>query len=294
MSRALPEMDAEQEVDFARYWRALAARWWLPLAGIVLGAIIGAFASLGGSSGWKATTQIYLGHALVGGSLIQLAPTAVSLTSSAVTSEAATRSVASKIGVPPSRLRGHVETRPVFGETGTKVGTPTPIMEITVTGLPRGKVALAANALGAIAVKEAASIQVSKLGLLRQHLAFDQAQLAAVNARLTAARETQSQILADKALSATDRLLGIVNQNAVITQALAQQIGLQDDAFQVQQSIQAVADIGTAKVVTPASAESSPGPSRRTAIAVGAFIGLIVGIFAAVLWEPLGLPVRPR
>ncbi len=29
------DLDAEQEVDFGRYWRAIAARWWLLLAGIV-------------------------------------------------------------------------------------------------------------------------------------------------------------------------------------------------------------------------------------------------------------------
>ena len=28
--RRLPELDAEQEVDFGRYWRAIAARWWFP------------------------------------------------------------------------------------------------------------------------------------------------------------------------------------------------------------------------------------------------------------------------
>ena len=33
------DWDAEQEVDFRRYWDALVARWWLLLVGIVLGAI---------------------------------------------------------------------------------------------------------------------------------------------------------------------------------------------------------------------------------------------------------------
>jgi len=28
--------EAEQEIDFSRYWRLLAARWWVPVGGIVL------------------------------------------------------------------------------------------------------------------------------------------------------------------------------------------------------------------------------------------------------------------
>ena len=37
----LPELEDEQEIDFGRYWRALAVRWWLPLAGLVVAAIAG-------------------------------------------------------------------------------------------------------------------------------------------------------------------------------------------------------------------------------------------------------------
>ena len=33
--------EAEQEIDFSRYWRLLAARWWVPIGGLVLGAIVG-------------------------------------------------------------------------------------------------------------------------------------------------------------------------------------------------------------------------------------------------------------
>jgi len=37
--------EAEQEVDFARYVRLLAVRWWLLAAGLVSGAVIGAGAT---------------------------------------------------------------------------------------------------------------------------------------------------------------------------------------------------------------------------------------------------------
>src|SRR5438309_670339 len=40
--------EAEQEVDFGRYWRLLGSRWWLLAAGLVVGAVIGYAISLGG------------------------------------------------------------------------------------------------------------------------------------------------------------------------------------------------------------------------------------------------------
>ena len=42
-----PELDAEQEVDFGRYWRVIASRWWLVVGGLVVGLIIGYLVALG-------------------------------------------------------------------------------------------------------------------------------------------------------------------------------------------------------------------------------------------------------
>jgi len=54
--------EAEQEVDFGRYRRLLAARWWVPAGGLVLGAVIGYLVALGGSQVFKATATLYLGQ----------------------------------------------------------------------------------------------------------------------------------------------------------------------------------------------------------------------------------------
>src|SRR5216110_2460450 len=105
MSRAIPDLDAEQEVDFGRYWRALVMRWWLPLVGIVAGAIIGALVSLGGSSSWKATAQVYLGQPLApgGAAPVGSAPTSLGLVSNFVTAESTIRTVARQVGLKPAR-----------------------------------------------------------------------------------------------------------------------------------------------------------------------------------------------
>ena len=54
--------EAEQEVDFARYVRLLAVRWWLLAAGVVAGAVIGYLVSLGGTQVYTATATLYLGQ----------------------------------------------------------------------------------------------------------------------------------------------------------------------------------------------------------------------------------------
>ena len=63
---ATRELDAEQEIDLGRIWRAIdralvAAR----SLGLVAGAIIGLLVSLGGGKTWKATAEVYLGQPLV-------------------------------------------------------------------------------------------------------------------------------------------------------------------------------------------------------------------------------------
>ena len=295
MSRAIPDLEAEQEVDFGRYWRALVTHWWLPLAGIVAGAVIGALVSLGGSSSWKATAQVYLGQPLApgGAAPVGSAPTSLGLVSSLVTSETTLKTVAKQVGLKPGRLRGHVTTKPITGITGAKLGTPAPLLAITVTGSPPAKVAAAANALGDIVIHQVAPYETAKIQSLRDQLAYDDATLKALSDRLDSARTLQAQVLKDKTINSTDKLVALANQNSVITQALQQQNTISLDRFTVRQQLSLAQDIEVGRIVSGATATKSAGPSRRTAVLVGAFIGLVVGIFAALLWEPLGVGTRP-
>ena len=47
------DLEAEQEVDLGRYWSAIVARWWLLLAGLFVGALIGYLVSLSGKQVWE-------------------------------------------------------------------------------------------------------------------------------------------------------------------------------------------------------------------------------------------------
>src|ERR687892_2660752 len=52
----------EQEIDVRRYWSAVAARWWLPVVGLLAGAAIGYALSLGGTDVWRGVSLVYLGQ----------------------------------------------------------------------------------------------------------------------------------------------------------------------------------------------------------------------------------------
>ena len=54
--------DAEREVDLRSAWSRLAARWWLPVGGLVVGAILGVLVSVGSAQVYKAETLLYLGQ----------------------------------------------------------------------------------------------------------------------------------------------------------------------------------------------------------------------------------------
>jgi hypothetical protein len=284
------DLDAEQEVDFGRYWRAIAARWWLPVGGLVAGLVIGYLVSLGThSSTYKATAQVYLGQPLApgGAAPVGSAPTSLGLVSNYVTAESTIKTVARRVGLKPGRLRGHVTTKPITGITGAKVGTPAPLLAITVSGSPPAKIAAAANALGHLVIKQVAPYQTAKIQSLRDQLAYDDAQLEAISDRLESARATQANVLRDKSISGTDKLVALANLNSVITLALQQQNTISLDRFTVRQQLSLAQDIEVGRIVSAASATKTEGANSRTGAAVGGLIGLIVGILAALLWDPI-------
>jgi hypothetical protein len=101
-----PELDAEEEVDVGRYWRALQARWWLPLAGLVIGATLGYIAAVGGGDVYRAETTVYLGQPFspTGNAPVQALGTNPTIVSQIARSEASLKAAAAKCGTRVGRL----------------------------------------------------------------------------------------------------------------------------------------------------------------------------------------------
>ena len=119
-----PDLEAEQEVDLGRYARAVVVRWWLPVAGLVAGAIIGYLISLGGSQVWKASATVYLGtpYSYPGNTPLQSQQTNPTAVGTIVKSEEAIDAAAATARMSPAQLRGKISTKTVSGSAGTVGG----------------------------------------------------------------------------------------------------------------------------------------------------------------------------
>ena len=144
------ELEAEQEVDFGRYARTIAARWWLLVVGAVIGALIGFLVLLSDGKIYKGTAQVYLGQPLAPDSAaaVTTSPTTLGLVQAFITSEEAIEKAASAAGLRPSRLRDNVTVSSRFpARSTTRQAFPAPLLSIQVTGSARAKTAAAANHL---------------------------------------------------------------------------------------------------------------------------------------------------
>jgi hypothetical protein len=257
---------------------------------LVAGLVIGYLVSLGtNSTTYKATALVYLGQPLApdGAAPVSSAPTTLGLVSNLVTSAATVREVAAKVGLKQGRLSGHITTKPVLGITAAKVGTPAPLLAITVTGSPPKKIKNAANQLAQVAVDSVSAYPRVKIAKLEEQIAFDDQSIARNNDRFALAQRQQTAILDDKSLSATERLLLLANINTTLV-TVEQRLGqLETDRLSAQQFLSLAENVERAQVRSPAVAVKTAGANSRTGAAVGGLIGLIVGILAALLWDPL-------
>ncbi len=288
--RPVADLDGEQEVDFGRYWRTIAARWWLVVGALVAGLIIGYLVALGtNSTTYRATALVYLGQPLApdGAAPVSSAPTTLGLVSNLVTSSATVREVARKVGLKEGRLSGHISTKPILGISAGRVGTPAPLLSITVTGSPAKKIRNAANELAQVAVRSVGGYSSVKIAKLQEQIDFDDKSIARNNARFALAQRQQSAILANDSLSPTEKLLLLANINTTLV-TVEQRLGqLETDRLSAQQFLSLAENVERPQVRSPAVAVKTAGANSRTGAAIGGLIGLILGILAALLWDPI-------
>ncbi|MCS7007753.1 MAG: Wzz/FepE/Etk N-terminal domain-containing protein, partial [Gaiellaceae bacterium] len=105
MTERRPDADlAEREVDLASAWGRLTLRWWLPVGGLLLGAVLGLIVALSGGTVWTAATIIYLGQPFASGAQIQSLATNPRTVAEIVRSEAVLRDVSRRSGIPVAKL----------------------------------------------------------------------------------------------------------------------------------------------------------------------------------------------
>ena len=277
----------EQEVDLRSAWQRLKARWWLPVGGLLVGAVLGVVLALSGGTVHRAETLVYLGQpfAPLGGGQIQSLATNPRTVSEIVRSEAVLRDIARATGIPVARLRASISTREIL-TPGQPRGI-NPLIEIAVKGTGPRRVEQAADALAARVVENVSAYVLEKTTLLEDSVELSEAQLEEVNERIRSAQEQQADVLADRTLPLDQRLLVTANLNAVITTADSRRASILDDLFEARQLLNLAEQVESSRVVEPAVAAKTTARSSRTSLLVGALIGLLVGAVAALAAEPI-------
>lgn len=268
--------EAEQEVDFARYVKLLGYRWWLLVAGLVAGAVIGYLVSLGGSQVYSATATVYLGQPYTppGSALVQDPQTNPSSVGQIVNSQAVINAVANLCNAKPGAFKKGISTQAVASGTSTKGGAAAvnPLVKVSVQS-KKGKVAAcAANQLAAKVVKGLGVYPAAKIANLKAQIASDNQGINTINTAIAKGN-----------LSDTDKLL--------LQTTLR---NYQTDKTANSQLLLLATKVESPYVLANAASNKITARSRRNTVVIGALIGLILGAIAALLWDTVVPRISPR
>ncbi|MES1248862.1 MAG: hypothetical protein ABUS54_14440 [Actinomycetota bacterium] len=264
--------EAEQEVDFGRYWRLLAARWWVAAAGLVVGAVVGYLIALGGSQVFKATATLYLGQPYTASGNVQLQsaqtnPSAVRVIAHA---ESSITQAATLCKAKPGLFRGGISTQSVAGNIAKNGQTP--LVSLTVQSKKRKVASCAANQLGAIVVKKLSAFSDAKLKNFQAQIAVFDNDIATINTALKSSSVTSTDKLVLQTRLNTDQ------QNKLTISQLVVQ------AKQVEEP----------SVLTGAHSTKVTARSRRNSVVVSALIGLVLGAIVALMWDGVATGLARR
>ncbi len=280
--RPATDLGVEREIDLRRWKDAVLAYWWVAVAGLVLGIVVGSVYSLGGGTSYTASATIARGQVFnpAGTSSVLgylSSPVAIQ---NFVTAPATLDKVATKIGIGAGELRGHVSVA-TLTDTGvpSTANTNSILIQITVRLSKPKKAEDAANALAALVKSDTTSSYVResiaqykvKLGNYAARIKTLQTRIASVNA-----------VLANPAgLTALDQLL-VASELDSAEASLGQTL---DSQTTVQQELTLAELVETTQIIPPpAKAQKTLARSRRNSVLFGALIGLVLGSIAATVY----------
>ena len=283
------DLEAEQEVDFRRYWNAVLARWWLPALGLLAGVVAGYALALGGGDVYKASVTLYLGQPFTPTSSAPVPGLATnpSTVTEIVHSEAALEKASGVSGMRLGRLRGNVTSKQVGVPAGRRLAVgQTPLIQITVTGSRKAPTERAADSLAQTVVADVSPYVEDKIAAIKRRIDSDQRELTSIDRRLRVAQEGLTEVLGNRGLGVTERLLLVSTFNSTISFGEQRRGIVQQDLLEGQQALSLAEHVERPSIVEHAAARKTTARSVGRSIAVGGLIGLILGGLAAIFWEP--------
>jgi hypothetical protein len=272
-----PDLDAEREVDLGRYLDALVARWWLPLLGLLLGVILGYLLAVGGKEVYQSQATIYVGTPYgPSGQSIQSIATNPNAVARIARGQETIEAVSRESGMSPRELRAGISTRSIRS-SGNARTAPNQLYAVTVKGGRRGEVSAATTAIAERVVDRIGGYARLKRKTFQDQLASDNRQLEAIDRTVN---EAQSQL---EGATGSERLT-----LATLLLAAEQKRGtLEQDRLQTQQLLALAEQVELPSIVDRGAATKTTARSTRNSIAVAGLIGLIIGLLAALFWDPI-------
>ena len=273
-----PVVDDEREVDVGRYWDTLIAHWWLPVLGLLAGVALGLLISASSKDVWRAQATVYAGAPYATNTPItnSLATNQSTITR-VVKSEETISQVAQESGMTRKKLREGISTQRLPSGQGRLV--PSQLYLITVKGDERVPTQRAARLLADRVVARVGGYATEKIAALDRNLQSLNTQLTALE---TQSRETQRQ-LGGPGLSNVERLV-LINTLQLAEQRRA---AVEQDRTETLQFLALANEVEKPRALDRAVAVKTTARSTRNTVAIAGFLGLLLGIFAALLWEPI-------
>jgi uncharacterized protein involved in exopolysaccharide biosynthesis len=275
---APPDLDAEAEVDLGRYAARVAARWWLPLLGLLLGAAAGYLLSLGGEQVYRAQALVYLGQPFAPGGTLRIDTLATSPAAvrEIVTAEAAVRRAARESGMRPAQVRQGIT---VAGMTGPARTAQAATVTIGVRGEGPRRVADAANVLAEEVVRTVSPYVQAKIEALEQQVAAADRELASLTERI----DGMLAVANDEDVDEARRLLAATNAGVLETRRAT----VAQARYDRQQLLALAQTVEEPRILQRAVAREVTARSTRNVIVVAAAIGFLLGLVAALAWDPV-------
>jgi hypothetical protein len=291
-SRTLPELEEEQDVDLGKAWSTVVERWWLPALGIVAGIVLGYLLALGGTQVYQAKTTLYLGQPFspTGNAPVQSLNTNPRTVSAIARSESAIKAAAAASGLRPGRLRGRISSSAVSAAaagSGAARGTQGQLVDISVKGRAPRKVERAADALAAIVIARVSGYVNTKIRTYNRRLNGGKEALASNQRRIAL---LTSVLQRERGIAPLEQLV-LVSQ---LDNAEQRRGVLLEEESDTEQLLSLAQNVERARVIAKASAVKTTARSKRNSMLVGALIGLILGIVAALAWEPVATRLGRR
>ena len=276
-------LDDEREIDLRSAWERIAARWWLPVFGLVAGAVLGVLLAVGGGNVFEAKTLLYLGQPFTpnGDLQIQSLATNPQTVSEVVRSESVLEEAARASGMKVGQLRGKIATRAI-SSSGQTAREFSPLVEITVQASSAVKAERASESLSAAVLRGVSAYEQRKISLLQQQIAGDKVLLEQANESIAAALKRQAGLLGT-GVPLAERILVLANVNTTLQFYERRTRNLGNDVAYDERLLSLAQQVESSRVIDKPTAVATTATTGRNGAVVGSLIGLLLGGLAAFL-----------